>query len=207
MDDLRFGWVVRRLRIRLGWRQRDLGAACGVSPSTISRIERGHLASVSVATLRRVAAVLEIRLDLVPRWRGGDLDRLLSSRHSALHDAVARDLARRDGWVFRPEVSFSMWGERGVVDILAFHPASGAIAVIELKTDIADVNELIGTLDRKARLGIEIAQTTDWKVPANAVVSAWVIVSSGRTNRRRVQIHHAMHHGVHFDKAPGAFCF
>ena len=192
MDDIRFGSVVRRLRIRAGLRQRDLAAICGVSTSTISRIERGHLASASVATLRRVAAALEIRLDLVPRWRGGDLDRLLNSRHSALHEAVARDLAHRAGWVFRPEVSFAIWGERGVVDIMAFHPERQALLVIELKTEVVDMNELVGTLDRKARLAIEIAATVGWSVPRGTTVSAWVIVAPGRTNRRRVHAHKAM---------------
>jgi transcriptional regulator with XRE-family HTH domain len=192
MDDIRFGSVVRRLRIRAGLRQLDLAAMRGVSPSTISRIERGHLSSVSVATLRRVAAGLEIRLDLVPRWRGGDLDRLRNSRHSILHEAVARDLAQRPGWIFRPEVSFAIWGERGVVDVLAFHPGHRALLVIELKTEVVDVNDLVGTLDRKARLAVEIAATCGWSVPRDVTVSAWVIVAPGRTNRRRIHAHQTM---------------
>jgi transcriptional regulator with XRE-family HTH domain len=192
MDDLRFGATVRRLRIRARLRQCDLAAACGVSPTTISRIERGHIESLSLAVLRRVAAYLEIRLDLVPRWRGGDLDRLLNSRHSALHEAVARDFTRRSGWIFRPEVSFAIWGERGVIDILAFHPGRQALLVIELKTDIADVNELVGTFDKKVRHASEIATSIGWSVPSEATVSAWVIVASGRTNRRRIQAHGSM---------------
>jgi transcriptional regulator with XRE-family HTH domain len=163
-----------------------------VSASTISRIERGHLDRFSLATIRRVAAELEIRLDLVPRWRGGDLDRLLNARHSALHELVARDLAGRPGWIFQPEVSFAIYAERGVVDLLAFHAARRALLVIELKTDIADVNELVGTIDRKRRLAPQVAASLGWAIGAGVTTSVWVIVAPGRTNRRRIHAHGAM---------------
>ena len=192
MDDLRFGAIVRRLRIRGRLRQVDLGRRAGVSASTISRIERGHIDTFSIASLRRVSAVLEIRLDLVPRWRGGELDRLLNGRHSRLAELVARDLAARAGWIFQPEVSFAIYGERGVIDILAFHTTTGTLLVIELKTDIVDVNELAGTIDRKVRLAVEIAKERGWPVRAGTRVSAWVVVADGRTNRRRVQAHAGM---------------
>jgi transcriptional regulator with XRE-family HTH domain len=189
VDDLRLGSVVRRIRHRLGLRQRDLAERCRVSVSTISRLERGHLDTLPLATIRRVATVLEIRLDLVPRWRGGDLDRLLNSRHSALHEQVAGTLAELKGWGFQPEVSFAYYAERGVVDILAFHGGRRAILVIELKTDIADVNELVGTMDRKTRLARQVARERGWPVGRDSTVSAWVIVAPGRTNRRRVEAH------------------
>ena len=89
-----------------------------------------------------------------------------------------------EGWVFSPEVSFSIYGERGVIDILAFHEPSGSPLVIELKTDIVDVNELIGTMDRKRRLAPEIARARGWE-PLS--VSSWVIVERVRTNQRRIQ--------------------
>ena len=192
VEDIRFGATVRRIRIRLGLRQGDLATRSGVSTSTISRIERGHLDTFSVTTLRKVAAVLEIRLDLVPRWRAGDLDRLLNARHSALHEQVARDLAGRGGWVFLPEVSFAIYAERGVIDILAFHAGRQMLLVVELKTDIADVNELVGTIDRKARHALQIASERGWQVGKRTRVSVWVVVASGRTNRRRVHAHSSM---------------
>ena len=89
MDDQRFGTVVRAVRQRRGWRQQDLAEKAGVSQATVSRIERGHCESLSLDTVRRVAGALDIRVDLVARWRSGDLDRLANARHSALHQAVA----------------------------------------------------------------------------------------------------------------------
>jgi transcriptional regulator with XRE-family HTH domain len=184
------GAAIRAVRIRRGWRQQDLADAAGVSRSTISRLERGHLGPLSLDVLRRVAAALDIRLELIARWRAGDLDRLLNARHSALHELVARHFRRRlPDWVLAPEVSFSIYGERGIIDILAWHPCRRALLVIELKTDIVDVNELIGNVDRKRRLARQIAGERGWQ-PAE--VGVWVVVAAGRTNRRRIDAHASM---------------
>ena len=153
-------------------------------------MERGHLGTHSIIAIRAVAAVLDIRVDLVPRWRAGDLDRLLNGGHSMLHELVARMF--RDelpAWVLAPEVSFAIYSERGVIDILAWHPGRRALLVIELKTDLADMNELVGTFDRKRRLARKIAAERGLD-PVS--VSAWLIIVSSRTNRRRVEVHEAM---------------
>jgi transcriptional regulator with XRE-family HTH domain len=191
MTDQQFGGLVRAVRIRHGWRQSDLSQRAGVSQSMISRIERGHLDSMPIDSVRRVAAALDIRVDLVGRWRGGDLDRLLNARHSALSDSVIRAL-KGPGWILAPEVSISIYGERGVIDVLARHAQEGILLVIELKTEIVDLNELIGTFDRKVRLAPRIAREHGWAIGSGTAVSAWVIVSDSRTNRRRLQDHAAM---------------
>jgi hypothetical protein len=88
-----------------------------------------------------------------------------------------------------PEASFSVFGERGVIDILAFHRPTATLLIIELKTAIVDVNELVGTLDRKRRLARKIATERGWHA---TTVSCWVIVAAGRTNRRRIEAHRTM---------------
>lgn len=190
MDDQRLGAAIRLIRIRSRWGQRDLAAAARVSTSTVSRLERGHLGSLSVDVIRRIAAVLDIRVDLRGRWRAGDLDRLLNARHSALHEAVARSFrADLPPWTIRPEVSFSIYGERGIVDVVAWHPARRALLIIELKTDTVDVNDLVGGVDRKRRLAGRIAAELGYQP---LTVSTWVVVAPGRTNRRRIAVHGAM---------------
>ena len=190
MDDQRFGSVVRSVRLKKRWRQADLAKAANVSPSTISRVERGHLDQLSLETIRKVARALDVRVDLVARWRAGDLDRLLNARHSKLHELVAR-MFRDDlpAWVLRPETSFAIFAERGVIDILAWHAGRRALLVIELKTDIVDVNELVGVVDRKRRLAPQVAAGFGWDAET---VSVWVIVADGRTNRKRIAVHNAM---------------
>lgn len=190
MDDQRFGTVVRAVRQRRSWRQLDLAAKSRVSQATISRLERGHPGSLSLDTIRRIAATLDIRVDLIARWRAGDLDRLVNARHSGLHEVVAAAFKTRlPDWVLAPEASFSIFGERGAIDLLAWHPGCRALLVIELKTDIADVNELLGTFDRKLRLAAQIAEPRGWDA---LTVSGWVIVAPGRTNRERIAAHGAM---------------
>ncbi len=190
MDDQRFGSVLRAVRQRRSWRQQDLARKAGVSAATISRAERGHVGSLSVDTVRRIAASLDVRVELLARWRAGDLDQLLNARHAALHEAVARTFVRGcPGWILAPEVSFSIFGERGVIDLVAWNPKHRALLLIELKTDIADVNELIGTFDRKVRLGRTVAGERSWDP---LTVSGWVIVAPGRINRERIAVHGAM---------------
>ncbi|HSK38952.1 MAG TPA: hypothetical protein VK943_04220 [Arenibaculum sp.] len=101
----------------------------------------------------------------------------------ALHLAVLRD------WTFEPEVSFSIYGERGVIDILGWHAAARVLLVIELKTEFVDINETMGTLDRKDRLAAVIARERGWNPVATGV---WLVVAEGRTNRRALAAHSAV---------------
>ena len=190
MDDVRIGSTIRTARIRKGLRQEDLAAEAHVSRATISRMERGHFGSLPLDLLRGVCVALEISLDLAPRWRGGDLDRMLSLRHSQLHESLARALVTDyTEWLLVPEASFSIYGERGVIDLLLWHPGRRALLAIELKTDIVDVNELLGTMDRKRRLAWNVATERGW---TPATVSAWIVVAGSRTNERRIAEHRTM---------------
>ncbi len=120
-----------------------------------------------------------------PRWRGGSLDRVLAQRHADMSEAVARIL-REAGWDVRPEVSFNHFGERGIVDLVAWHPGLRAILLVELKTEFVDVNELLGVTDRRRRLARVIARSLAWDP---VVVGQWVVLAEGRTNRRRLAEH------------------
>jgi transcriptional regulator with XRE-family HTH domain len=185
MEDIALGRVFRQVRVRRGWRQVDVADRAHVSRSTYSETERGHLDACSLSTLRRVAAVLEVRLTLEASWRGGDLGRLLSSRHSAMANAVAGRLVAA-GWLVRPEVSFNHFGERGVMDLCAFHPITRTLLIVEIKTELVDVGALLATADRRARLADVIGRSGGWE-PAR--VASWIVVADGRTNRRVVSAH------------------
>jgi hypothetical protein len=154
---------------------------------TVSRVERGQIPELTLATLRRVAAALEIRLELLPRGRGAELDRLLSERHSALHESVAKALARDfPAWVMASEVSFSIWGERGVIDLVLWHPEHRALLIIEFKTELVDVGDLLSTMDRRQRLAAQIVKSRHWHP---RVVATWVVLAASRTNARRLGEH------------------
>jgi transcriptional regulator with XRE-family HTH domain len=186
MDDQQAGIAFRSIRVRKRWRQEDLSVKAGVSRSMIVRIERGRLESVPLGTIRRVAAALDARFDTVVRWHGGDLGRLVNARHAAVHEAMARLFGSLDGWTAEPEVSFSIYGERGIIDILAWHPGRRILLVIELKTEFVDINELMGSVDRKQRLAGKIARERGWDPVA---VGTWVVLPDNRTNRRALAAH------------------
>ena len=186
MDDLRLGALLRAVRTRRGLRQRDVADIAHVSHAAVSLVERGHCQTLSLAAIRRIGAAVDVRVEVVGRWRGGDADRLLSRAHSMLAEDVASAILVRPGWEVVPEVSFSIFGERGVIDQLAWHPATGTLLVIELKTQFVDVNEMLGTLDRKQRLARSIANDHAW-TPVR--VAAWVILTDTSTNRRHARDH------------------
>lgn len=189
MDDERVGAILRAIRHRRRWRQVDVAERAKVSRWIVSRIERGRLDGLTVGALRSVARALDARVDQVVRWQGGDLPRLLNARHGAMHQAVARWFAILPEWIAEPEVSFSVYGERGIIDVLAWHPTRRILLVIELKTEIVDINDLLGTLDRKRRLAASIARDRGWDPES---VSCWVVVADSRTNRRHVAQHAAV---------------
>ncbi len=152
----------------------------------MGRIERGGTAKLPLGVVRSVADALDARIDTYVRWQGGDLSRLVNAGHAAMHELVAAIFTRLDGWTAEPEVSFSVFGERGVIDLAAWHPATRSLLVIELKTELVDISELMGTLDRKRRLSVEVARDRHW---SPAATSVWVVVADSRTNRRTLSGH------------------
>jgi transcriptional regulator with XRE-family HTH domain len=122
VDDRRLGLVIRALRRKRRWRQVDLAGAAGVSQSLVSRAEAGHVDTLTMRALRRICAALDIRLDLDTRWRAGDLDRLLDSRHAEIAGEVGRVLVD-GGWLALHEVTFAIGGERGSIDLLGVRGA------------------------------------------------------------------------------------
>jgi transcriptional regulator with XRE-family HTH domain len=193
MDDVRVGLAVRAVRLRLGWRQVDVATKAGLSHQIVSRIERGRLAEVSIRALRAVAAVLGIRLDLIARWRGGELDRLISARHAAMHEVAIAMFDTLPGWDIASEVSYSIYGERGVIDLVGWHAAERALLIGELKSEFVDPNDLVGSMDRRKRLAAGIVRDRGW-VPRT--VSVWVLVDDQRTNHRQLARHRRLLRGA-----------
>ncbi len=169
--------------MRRGWTQAELASRSRLGKTTISEIERGHLDHVSARCLRLVAAQLDVRITYNVRLPHGELDRLLNAGHAALHEAIARLLNSIPGWTHAPEVSFAFYGERGVIDILAFNDRTGALLVIELKTELVSLEDLLSTMDVRLRHATSIARDRGWHARS---VSAWIVFADTETNRRRV---------------------
>ena len=182
MDLQRIGRGIRALRRRRGWRQSDLASAAGISRPVVGRIERGDSAAIAIGVLDRVAGSVGGSLELVLRWQGEGLDRLLDEAHARIVDALVAWLRARS-WEVAVEASFSRYGERGSIDVLAWHPLHRALAVFEVKSVTPDMQAMLSGLDRKARLGPSIARERGWEPVAVARI---LVVADTSTNRRRL---------------------
>jgi len=182
MDPVRLGHACRVLRIRSRWRQEDLAARAKVSRSAISRIERGRIGSVTLGKLRRVSEALDADLDIRLRWNGEGLDRLLDQAHAGLVEVLVERL-RTAGWEVEVEASFAIGGERGSVDVAAYHRQRGVVLVTEVKSVVPDSQATIHGLDRKSRLAPHIAAARGWRCRS---VSRMLVIGDSATSRRRI---------------------
>lgn len=112
----------------------------------------------------------------------------MSGRHAAMEERITAMLVAA-GWVVRPEASFNSFGERGVVDLIAWHPGRRALLLVEIKTELVDPSGLLMVTDRRRRLAGVIARDSGWHP---LIVAQWVVLADGRTNQRRVAEHRAL---------------
>lgn len=188
MEDWRVGNAVRSVRRRRGLRQIDVARMAGVSQGLVSKIERGRLESVSIATVRHVGATLDIGLPFAPRWRGAELARLLDHEHAALVEVLVREL-RSAGWAVLVEYSFNYFGERGSVDVVGWREAHAALLIAEVKSRIVDSQDLHSALDRKVRVvPMLLERERGWHA---GVVGRVVFVAGTHANRLAVTRHAA----------------
>jgi transcriptional regulator with XRE-family HTH domain len=151
VDDARIGralWVLRR---RHGLRQADVAALAGLAQQTISLIECGYAAAFTIDTVRRAFGALGASYEGMVVWHGGALDRLLDERHAALVGMTAARLSAL-GWEVVVEASYSIYGERGSIDVLAGHATTRSVLVVEVKSELMSIEELGRKLDEKTRL-------------------------------------------------------
>ena len=187
MDPVKLAGDLRLLRSRRGWTQRRLAAEAGVSRWAVAEIEAGRGDRITPRQLIRVVSALGAYLQVRILYQGEGLDRLRDRRHAALVEAMVAQL-RADGWDVATEVTFSVYGERGSIDILAFHAPSGTLLIIEVKSVVPDVGGMLATLDRKVRLAPDLARARGWPV---GTIARLLVLPEDSSARRRVTDHQA----------------
>jgi transcriptional regulator with XRE-family HTH domain len=183
MNDVVLGRALRAIRIHLCLRQTDVATRAGVAQQLVSRVERGDSGRMSRRTVGRVLEAVGADVVTIVRWRGGQLDRLLDEAHAALVGATA-DLLRRHGWKVLTEVTYAEWGERGSIDILAWHAATRRLLVVEVKTQIASAEELLRRHDEKVRLGPKLARDRFGVAPRS--LTRLLVLANRTSNRTRL---------------------
>ncbi len=162
--------------------QRAVAKRARVSQATVARCEAGETGDLP---LRLVVAVINAvggSVSFKAHWKGAGLDRLLDEAHASIVNRVV-ELLIAHGWTVVPEATFSIFGERGSVDILAYHPAHRALLVIEVKSLVPDMQQMLSGIDRKVRLAPRLAAERGWQV---ATISRLLVLSDDPTDRRRV---------------------
>jgi len=123
-----------------------------------------------------------------PYWRGAKLDRLIDRRHALIQNEVTRLLLSL-GWDLGTEKSFNHFGDRGSVDVLAWRANAGALLIVEIKTEIASLEETLRVLDMKARVvpGL-VRRAGEWRP---RVVGAVLVLPDATAHRDLVARHSA----------------
>lgn len=146
----------------------------------IAKHELGQIAGASVASLRSHADALGLSLELTVRGSAGEV--LKDEEHALLTQWVKQQL-QAFGWETEPEVSFNIYGDRGRIDLLGWHPGRRVVLVDEQKTDVSDVQDVLGGLDVKERLALQIARDHGWSA---AQVGVLLVVSRTQRNVRTI---------------------
>ena len=160
----------------------------------VSRLERGRIAAMTVGNIREIAQALDAELLLVIRWRGGELDRLMDEAHATMVGRAV-EMLQAQGWETRSEVSFSVYGERGSIDVFAWHAPTRTLLVVEVKSELTSVEETLRVHDSKLRLAPRIAaERFGWHATATARL---LVLADLSTARRRVARHRAVFDGAY----------
>lgn len=171
------GRLLRMVRIRRSWRHVDVSDKSGLSTSVISRHESGVVGSLTA--LERHAGAFGLRVEVRVVGRGGELVRLADAEHAAIVELLAAWF-RAAGFLVQVEASFSEWGERGRIDLLAFDSGTGTLVIVEIKTQLLDLQELFGSMDVKGRLAATIAERAGWVVRRRVSVLAVAATTAAR---------------------------
>jgi len=181
--------LARAVRQHGGWTQAQVAAMAGVSQSAVTRVERGDLTAITIKTAERVAAALDIKLRLDSRWHGGDGDRLIDREHASVVEVVVAEL-RAVGWEVLLEYTFNHYGERGSVDAIGWHAASGTLVIVEVKSRLTDLQDLLASLGRKVRIVPDLLSRERGWMPTS--VGRMVVMPGWTANRSIVERHRAV---------------
>lgn len=181
----RLGIMIREARLSAGLRQSDVADRAGISQSWVSKMERGHGATGSLATWAAVAsavgAQLSAFLEVVPGAdRPRDFEHLKRQR-LVIEAAVA------GGWVARPEAVLdrSRTFARSI-DVLLQRQTRREEAVVEVWDFFDDVGAALRGFDAKIADVERARATTELRGDAPWRVGGLFVVRGTRRNRRLV---------------------
>ena len=167
-----FASTSREVRLELRLTQTQVASAVQVSRGYVAAIEAGT-ANPTLDVVERVGAVLGLDAELVLR------------RPTLIHPGRQRDLVHARcvgyvdrrlhafGWETAREVEIVQARSHGWIDLVAFHPGSETLLVIEVKTQLLDLGSLERQLGWYTRAAGDATRRKGW-IPRRIVT--WVLV-------------------------------
>jgi transcriptional regulator with XRE-family HTH domain len=177
----RIGAIVRDLRVALRWSQRDLSLRSGVSQPWVCAIERGRAPDITIATADRLLEAMGAQMTIQVAAPFLAESRQLDPAHARCAAHVARRLVK-DGWQVATEVEVGSDRSRGWIDILAWHPDSGLLLVIEVKTELHDLGAIERTMNWYEREAPSAARRIGWR--PGRVVGVLLVLSTDVVDQR-----------------------
>ena len=168
----RFGRIVVEARALRGMSKTELARRSGISRQMIAVVEGGG-ANPTVDVLERLGDALGLQVEVRASGEvaiGGPRQR--DAAHAICSGYVQRRLEAA-GWETAREVSIQDGRYLGWIDLLAFHPATGTLLVIEIKTRIDDLGAIERALDWHERSAGRVARRRGWSV---ARAASWLVV-------------------------------
>ena len=178
--------------------QAELAVAVGVSRAHIASIESGR-ANPSLDLAWSIAERLGVDLQLLtpPPLV---LDRRRSDLVHARCSAYVERRMHAAGWLTAREVEVMEGRTHGWIDLLAFHPSSKLLVVVEIKTQLLDIGAAerqIAWYEREARA---VARRRGWQ-PRR--VCAWLVLLASEEVEAAISIHRQLLRRSFPDRAPG----
>jgi len=180
--------TVLRLRTASRWTQHQLGHRADVAQSEVSDVEHARLPDLPIGTAVRLLTALGAQTTLMiqsPFMAEPRPQR--DPAHARLTAFVARRLTAC-GWLVRTEVEIVSPRARGWIDILAFHPGTRRLLVIECKTELPDIGAIERQLGWYEREAPAIASRLGWRPTSvlGCLIVLDTISNSDRVRANRV---------------------
>ena len=160
---LMVGQIYRDARRALGYSQREMERRTGVAQTAQSRFERGLPSSIGIAEMERLAAGLGGRIRFT--FHAPFMEDRLAQRdrvHARCIGYVATRL-RATGWMVETEVEIRGSFGPGWIDVLAFHPTTRELLVIEIKTEVHHLGRTQRTLAWYESQAPAAARAREWQ--------------------------------------------
>ena len=151
------------MRVTLDWTQSELASRARVTQGWISKVETGDAARLTFHSAELILGAMGARLRIsIDAPYLGDRQRQREPAHARCSGFVESRL-RRGGWDVASEIEVGGDRSRGWIDVIACHPSTGWLLVIEIKTEIHDLGAIERSLHWYEREAPAAARRLGWR--------------------------------------------